>query len=1367
MRKLLLLVVVLLPLFAWQQVLAAAKTPVPQSLDEWQAWVLADNPDHDCPFVASGQKDGTRACLWWQPLHLEADGQGAVFLADLEVFGRSVVVLPGEAANWPQDVTVNGKPTGVGEQAGRPVLSLEKGHYQLRGKFSWPVMPRTLLMPTEAGLIFLTVNESNITSPVRDASGRLWLQQQARQSEANERDSVSVRVFRKLVDGNPLELETRLQLNVSGREREQTMGPLLLPGFVIQSFSSPLPARIEKNGALRVQLSPGRHEILMLSHSTQPLVQITFDSSGEPWPDQEIWAYEARRELRTAQVDGVPAIDASQTQLPVTWQNLPAFLLENHSTLTLKEIHRGDPNPADSDLQLNKKMWLDFSGDGFTVEDAISGTMRRDWRLETVDAYQLGSASVDGAPQLITRLGENQGPGIEIRQAEMNVRAVSRLAAGGSLPVSGWRNEFDNVSLELELPPAWSVLHASGPDYTRGSWVSRWDLWDIFILLVITVSLGRAVSWSAGALGFFTLLVIYQRSGAPVWLWLNLAAVFALLPFVGGRFKNWVNAYVFVSVAATALTVFFFAVDQARYALYPQLEQRFETSYFTSNTMTVSDELSLNRPEQAEAELMLQEAPMRTRSIAKLRQEGIGGLDSYSKPESYASYDVGQKIQVGPGMPEWSWKQVTMSWSGPVVAGENMRLFLVSPVLNRLGFALAVLLPVGLLVLLLLKLRGRKTWPDIRGLASAVPMAGVALLMSLPSPPVDAAEFPPAELLQELERRLLQPPECVPECTAIESVVVAANEKSLTVEMLAHSRASMALPLPVGLEQWLPSQVTVDDKPGQLVALNGRFYLLLSEGRHRVLLKGVVPDKDSLSLDFQQTLHNVSFTAEGWSVSGLPGPRQRSESLQLTRVAKATSDAAVRKLLPDPVYPFVLVERQINLALEWSVVTHVIRVAPAQGPINLKIPLLAGERPVSGQVTETGEGLAAMDVRLGAEQSVYSWQSALPVTDTLQLLASQSVPWVETWRLQASDMWHVRSTGIPPLMSSAPGYLPSWKPWPGENVDILIQRPAPVSGEQLVLDRAGLEVNPGRRASDYQLNLTARATQGGQYPLQLPENAELTGVFINGRQTPISYTDNRLSLPIVPGEQQLEVRWQMSEGIPAVLTTPALDLGIPAANIHIITELPRDRWILAVRGPQMGPAVLFWSLLLVVFVFMSIIGRTGLTPVKTWQWLLLSLGIATVNLFMLVVLVVWFATIELRGRLKSAFAPAWMNAMQLSLFALSLVVIIAILSYIPISLLSVPDMYITGNQSHGNQLVWFQDQISGVVPEAMIVSVPVWVYRAAMLAWSLWLALASLAWIKWAWGRLGHLGYWFALPARKPAMKPEDKESKGDSDANA
>ena len=70
------------------------------------------------------------------------------------------------------------------------------------------------------------------------------------------------------------------------------------------------------------------------------------------------------------------------------------------------------------------------------------------------------------------------------------------------------------------------------------------------------------------------------------------------------------------------------------------------------------------------------------------------------------------------------------------------------------------------------------------------------------------------------------------------------------------------------------------------------------------------------------------------------------------------------------------------------------------------------------------------------------------------------------------------------------------------------------------------------------------------------------------------------------------------------------------------------------------------------------------------------------------------------------------------------------------SLLGSPDMGVAGPGSGGNALTWFVDRTAAEMPRPMVFSVPMWLYRALMFAWALWIVLALLSWLRWAWARV-------------------------------
>jgi hypothetical protein len=197
------------------------------------------------------------------------------------------------------------------------------------------------------------------------------------------------------------------------------------------------------------------------------------------------------------------------------------------------------------------------------------------------------------------------------------------------------------------------------------------------------------------------------------------------------------------------------------------------------------------------------------------------------------------------------------------------------------------------------------------------------------------------------------------------------------------------------------------------------------------------------------------------------------------------------------------------------------------------------------------------------------------------------------------------------------------------------------------------------------------------------------------------------------------------------MTAPAVKLDAPAKNVRVIVERPSDRWLLWARGPAWGPAILFWGYLVLVLLVAAGLGRLHGPPLGTLDWLLLGVGLTQITAFeALCVLGLFFG---LAKRATTVELPPWQHntrqvagALWVLLFAGSL------FHAVQAGLLVQPDMQVMGAGSHDGSLQWYVDSSGPDLPRPTLVSVPMWVYRVAMLAWSLWLARKLLRWAPWA-----------------------------------
>ncbi|MGH8594859.1 MAG: hypothetical protein ACREV3_13720 [Gammaproteobacteria bacterium] len=1329
---------------------------VPEPLRPWVEWVLYAEPQRRCPFLYNAED--ARRCAWPTRLQLKLTEKQGDFEILWHVYQTSEVKLPGGGLHWPQEVTADGKPQLVSQRDGRPVVELESGVHEIRGHLEWDRLPEELLIPEDSGIVSLTIQGKAVGSPRIGPQGKLWLRDGDPGARKRDGERLSLQIFRKVIDEIPLLVETRIDLEVSGRQREVVLGRALLPQFIPLSLTSPLPTRLEPDGRLRAQVRPGSWSIQLSARFPAETTHIALGKNLSPWPDSEVWVFDARPKLRLVEVQGVISIDPRQTSLPGEWQHLPTYRLQAGDGLRLEVIRRGDPEPDPDALHLQRELWLDFDGGGYTVADTISGRMLRAWRLTAGTDLKLGRVSLDGQAQFITRLPGSDQEGVEVRRGSIDLSADSRYEGRvRSTNAVGWDHDFDQVSATLHLPPGWRLFAAAGVDNVPHTWVSRWTLLDLFVVLIAALAFGHLWGWPWGLLALTALGLSWHEWDAPRYVWVHVLVSVALARVLPeGRLRRVATLYRNASLLALVAIGVGFLINQVRTGIYPQLEQPFAAPAVALRTVVppepasapAADEMALEESNRdaAVSGLALEQEQTVPRKRALLREQKAA-----TQAANFDQIDPKANIQTGPGLPTWDWTDISLSWNGPVERSQDLRLFLIPPAGNLLLRLLRVALTSALVLIAVVSSLGRITLR--RGHAAAMVLCWLPVLSFHPQEA--RAEFPDPTLLEELKSRLLAPAPCLPDCAYLSRATLSLRPQTLHLRLQVHALADVAVPLPAGANDWLPEQVQVDGSAPEGLARTpqGQVWIKLSEGRHEVLLAGPLPPKDQITLPLPLKPKRVEIQSEGWAVEGVDEHGVPQSQLQfIRRNAQAPHDPqAILEPLALP--PFVKLERTLRLGLDWRVETSVIRASPHDTAVLMQVPLIEGESVTTPEVrVQDGKVM----VNMPPQASSVSWTSTLAKRPSIALKAHQTEASTEIWRVDISPIWHLSASGIAEVYHQDPQgrRLPEWQPWPGEAIKLDLTRPEGSSGQTLTLDRARLQLTPGKRATDALLELTWRSSQGGQHHLTLPEEAELQTVLIDGRLQPIRQDGRRVTLPLTPGQQNVSLSWRQSQGLGAYFRTPEVDLGAPSVNGQLEAALGQDRWILFTGGPRLGPAVLFWGVLAVVLLIAIALGRVRITPLKSRHWFLLGMGLTQVPIWTGLVIVAWLLALGLRAKVEQKVSAFAFNAMQVALSLLTLVALNLLFFAVQQGLLGLPEMQIAGNSSTASQLNWYIDRSDPRLPQAWFVSVPLFGYRVLMLAWALWLAFALLGWLKWGWGCFSQGGLWRKSPRAQTSPLP-------------
>ncbi|MGB0129471.1 MAG: hypothetical protein WBP72_17660, partial [Rhodocyclaceae bacterium] len=670
--------------------LAAAPLPkdsVPDVLKTWIPWVMDGHEAFACPPAFDDAQ--TRECAWPSELELDLKAAGGTFRYRVHAFTRNTpVALPGDAERWPQEVRAGNALLSVTNRDDRPYVLLPPGEHVISGSFRWRELPQSLPLPPASGVVRAIV-EGKAIAAHPDAEGSLWL----RRGDAEAApDALSLRVFRLVDDDVPMTVTTRYEIAAAGRPRELTLPAALLPEFQPLALESPLPARLAPDGRLRVQLRPGNWSLSVTGRRMTPASALALPKeAGEA---EEIWSFRAHNDVRLVTIEGATAVDPKQTGMPDDWKANPAYRLQPGDTFGIKQTRRGDPDPAPDDLRLARRIWLDFDGGGYTLQDSITGRISRSWRLEVAPPIVLGRVAVDGLDQLVTRMDEKSPYGVEVRQGQANIAADSRITSPTAvLPATAWQADFSNVSARLHLPPGWRLLHAGGVDRAGGAWLAAWNLWDFFFVLISALAAGRLFGRGAGALFAAALVLTWQAPDAPRLLWpvlLGLIGLQRVLP--GGRLLTlaiWSKRAILVLLALVLLP---FAVAQVRQAIYPSLE-KVETQGGGLTFGTLGEPVPAMAPAPAPAQQVAESAsaeggaqdadaakPARKRAErGGVEYSKILKSDSESDASLYRRADPKARIQTGPGLPTWQWRGHELAWQGPVERTQQLRLWLLPP----------------------------------------------------------------------------------------------------------------------------------------------------------------------------------------------------------------------------------------------------------------------------------------------------------------------------------------------------------------------------------------------------------------------------------------------------------------------------------------------------------------------------------------------------------------------------------------------------------------------------------------------------------------------------------------------------------------
>ncbi|XZE43680.1 hypothetical protein SH467x_003247 [Pirellulaceae bacterium SH467] len=1332
---------------------AAQTTDIPPALQDWKEWVLWDPSQKLAPPTFDNAQ--SRLHSWSSQLNLEVLPDRGSWQMEVVVFVDSWVSLPGDSQNWPQNVMSNQSPIAVLANGDHPAVQLKPGTYQLRGEFRWNAIPQKIALPSSIGIVALVRDGAPIAIPNWDPSGTLWLNRQP--EEQAEQDLLSVNVYRLIQDGIPLWLTTQVELSVSGRSREENLGCILPEGWYLSSIDAPIPVAIDDTGDMKVQVRPGKWVIAISAYRKTDLQAFQFAQGKRPVVPQELIGFQANPTFRVAEIQGLQAIDVQKTTYPEAWRSWQVYQWQSQTPFQLSEKMRGMGMQKPKGLAITRHFWLDDDGKGITFQDRLRGELQQSWRLDVSESHQLGMVRLDGERQLITSNPINGHQGVEIRSRNPNLEALGRIDRSTSLPATGWIADVDSLRITLSLPPGWRMFAVFGADDVEGDWLTAWSLLDLFLVLVFALAVYRLWGIPAGLLALVAFGISYHEPGSPRWTWLFLLLPVALLRVVNdGAGKRWLEAWRLLALGLILLNLVPFLSREIQLVLYPQLEQvgipytqrpmypSLETGYL--HTASVAESL---REDSVAAIEPQQPSPSSVKSFAG-KQEAAQAAN--------LAFDPASRMQTGPAKPDWLGHRVVCRWDGPVTGEQQLYPVTIPLTVHRI---LAVI-RCSLLVLLAATLlrSGTKMQWSIPTRVIQPTATSVLLLVFLSNASVCLGQIPDQTVLDQLRQRLLQSTDVIPNTTTIAQLDLRIEETRINMSLEVHAGHEVAIPIPGNLSIWSPASVRIEElgetnqeRPSSTPPVSrrndGHLWVVVPAGVHRIILEGYLAVANDWELGFVLAPRRVSITAPQWQVTGMDENGIPESQLFFTRMEKSGTEEAK---YDQRVYrPIVMVERRLELGIDWKIHNRVTRLSSTGKAIALRIPLLPGERVISANADSDSR---TVSVNLTADQSEFAWESEMEPTTSLELQASDSAAdsanafassdYVERWVLISSPIWNIASSGLTPVYEESSGDLvPTWQAWPGEKVTLEVRRPQAVAGESVTVNRVARTISLGARQRKTNLSIDVVSSIGGDFVVQLEPDIEIGSLTIDKRKQPVRRMDGQLMVNLQPGEQQIELSWETNQPLPSWTTIESVQLPVVSANVTTLVEVPSNRWILWTDGPLRGPAVRMWIYLATALLLAIVLGGLSTSPLNRFEWVMLALGLTQLHAIAGIIVVGWLLWLGCRKQTDPTSYRAWQfNLLQILLVALTFIIFGILIVVVGKGLLGSPEMFIVGNGSYGNFLNWYAPKAWDELPRPSIVSISIWYYRLAMLLWALWLASALVRWLLFGWQAFSSGGRW-------------------------
>lgn len=324
-----------------------------------------------------------------------------------------------------------------------------------------------------------------------------------------DRDS-EIRVFRKLDRNIPYTLETVIEINGYKEQEIINLGKINPDGFILLNISRDVKIQ-ENNGNYLATIGLGKNTVVMQAISRAPVTE--FKSPLVPGVAQELWSISTTGGV--IDIVGLEATNAQIAEIPNQWRSLPTYVRNGDFSLIEKKNELKEQEYPVS-TQLSRQTWFDSSGKSYSNNQLR--IINNPSNLQFISQNEKNSVDISGLmlgkePQVI--LEKNSLTLVPLKGN--NEVSYSFESNNYQVPTNIWNTNEKVESWKINLSPRTRLIGTTDEVFA-GSWIDSWNLYSVFLLVLLIVAYGKIINKKMATLvGSSTILLVSLSN--LIWIW--------------------------------------------------------------------------------------------------------------------------------------------------------------------------------------------------------------------------------------------------------------------------------------------------------------------------------------------------------------------------------------------------------------------------------------------------------------------------------------------------------------------------------------------------------------------------------------------------------------------------------------------------------------------------------------------------------------------------------------------------------------------------------------------------------------------------------------------------------------------------------